>query len=116
LTIERSPTPFDALEKVAITLGTPAAKPTSKFPLQSAGQVAKLAATVENLGADAYLGQAANIQSTEILAVALAIHTVEARHAATLNTLLKLSPTPEGAFAAPKSMSEVLAAVKPFIA
>ena len=67
--------------------------------------MAKLAATVENLGAAAYLGQAANIQSTEILAAALAIHTVEARHAATLNTLLKLSPTPNGAFAAPKSMA-----------
>ena len=63
--------------------------------------MAKLAATVENLGAAAYLGQAGNIQSKEILAAALAIHTVEARHAATLNTLLKLSPTPDGAFAKP---------------
>ncbi len=105
-----------ALEKVASSLGTPAARPTGKFPLHSAAQVTKLAATVENLGAAAYLGQAGNIQSKEILAAALAIHTVEARHAATLNTLLKLSPTPQGAFAAPKSMSEVLAAVKPFIA
>lgn len=105
-----------ALEKVAMSLGTPAAKPTGKFPLTSAAQVTKLAATVENLGADAYLGQAANIQSKEILAAALAIHTIEARHAATLNTLLKMSPTPEGAFASPKSMSEVMAAVKPFIA
>ena len=46
----------------------------------------KLAAAVENLGASAYLGQAPNIQSKEILAAALAIHTIEARHAATLNT------------------------------
>jgi Ferritin-like domain len=105
-----------ALKKAAATLGTPAAKPTGKFPMTSAAQVSKLAATVENLGADAYLGQAANIQSKEILAAALAIHTIEARHAATLNTLLKMSPTPEGAFASPKSMAEVLAAVKPFIA
>jgi hypothetical protein len=105
-----------ALHQVAMKLGTPAAKPTGKFPLKSADQVTKLAATVENLGADASLGQAANIESKEILAAALAIHTVEARHAATLNTLLKMSPTPEGAFASPKSMSEVLAAVKPFIA
>ncbi len=78
--------------------------------------MAKLAATVENLGASAYLGQAAAIQSKEILAAALAIHTVEARHAATLNTLLKLSPTPDGAFAKPMSMQQVLTAVKPFIA
>jgi hypothetical protein len=78
--------------------------------------VAKLTATVENLGAAAYLGQAPRIQSKEILAAALAIHTVEARHAATLNTLLKLSPTPMGGFGTPMSMSQVLAAVKPFIA
>jgi hypothetical protein len=105
-----------ALEGVAKKLGTPATKPTGKFPLTSAAQVTKLAATVENLGAAAYLGQAPKIQSKEILAAALSIHTVEARHAATLNTLLKLSPTPTGAFGTPASMSTVLAAVKPFIA
>ncbi len=105
-----------ALEKVAMSLGTPAAKPTGKFPLTSASEVAKLAATVENLGAAAYLGQAPKIQSKEILAAALAIHTVEARHAATLNTLTRQSPTPDGGFGKPMSMSQVLAVVKPFIA
>jgi hypothetical protein len=105
-----------ALKKVASSLGTPAAKPQGKFPLGSAAAVTKLAATVENLGAAAYLGQAGNIKSREILAAALAIHTIEARHAATLNLLLKKSPTPQGAFAQPMTMSQVLAAVKPFIA
>jgi hypothetical protein len=105
-----------ALESVAKKLGTPASKPVGKFPLKSAAAVTKLAATVENLGAAAYLGQAPKIQSKEVLAAALSIHTVEARHAATLNTLLKMSPTPNGAFGAPASMSAVLAAVKPFIA
>jgi hypothetical protein len=105
-----------ALHKVASGLGTPAAKPMGKFPLHTANQVASLAGTVENVGAAAYLGQAGNIHSKEILAAALAIHTIEARHAATLNTLLKLSPTPQGAFAKPMSMAQVLAAVKPFIA
>lgn len=100
----------------ASKLGTPAAEPMGKFPIQSASQVSKLAATVENLGASAYLGQAGAIQSKEILAVALAIHTIEARHAATLNTLLKMSPTPTGAFAQPSTMAQVLKAVKPFIA
>jgi hypothetical protein len=105
-----------ALHKVATSLGTPAPKPVGKFPLKSAASVAKLAATVENLGASAYLGQAGNIKSKEILAAALAIHTIEARHAATLNLVLKMSPTPDGAFAKPATMSQVLAAVKPFIA
>jgi Ferritin-like domain len=105
-----------ALKQVAKSLGKPASKPNGKFPLTSASSVAKLAATVENLGAAAYLGQAGNIKSKDILAAALSIHTVEARHAATLNTVLKMSPTPDGPFAKPMSMDQVLAAVKPFIA
>jgi Ferritin-like domain len=105
-----------ALHQVAMSLGTPAPKPTGKFPLTSAAAVTKLAATVENLGASAYLGQAGNIQSKEILAAALSIHSIEARHAATLNSLLKKSPTPDGAFAKPMTMQQVLAVVKPFIA
>jgi ferritin-like protein len=105
-----------ALKKAASSMGTPAAKPTGKFPLTSATAVAQLAATVENLGAAAYLGQAGSIQSKEILAAALSIHSIEARHAATLNTLVKKSPTPQGAFGKPMTMAQVLAVVKPFIA
>ncbi len=96
--------------------GMPVSKPNAKFPITSATQVAELAYTVENLGAAAYLGQAANIQSPEVLASALAIHSVEARHAATLGTLVKKSVSPDGAFAKPADMSTVLAAVKPFLA
>jgi rubrerythrin len=105
-----------ALKKVAMSLGTPAAMPTGKFPIKSATQVATLAATVENLGAAAYLGQAPLIKSKEILAAALSIHSIEARHAATLNLLTKKNPTPNGAFGSPATMQQVLAAVKPFIA
>jgi hypothetical protein len=105
-----------ALHKVASSLGKPAARPTGKFPLHSAAQVAGLAAVVENLGAAAYLGQAPHIQSKEILAAALSIHSIEARHAATLNLLTKKDPTPNGAFAKPMTMAQVLKVVKPFIA
>ena len=105
-----------ALKKVAMSLGKPAAEPTGKFPINSATQVAALAATVENLGAAAYLGQAPLIKSKEILAAALSIHTIEARHAATLNLLTKKTPTPNGAFAEPATMAQVLTAIKPFIA
>jgi hypothetical protein len=101
-----------AVEKLG---GTPAANPNGKFPITSAAQVAELAYTVENLGAAAYLGQAAKIQSPEVLASALAIHTVEARHAATLGTLVKKPVTPDGAFGVPADMPKVLAAVKPFL-
>jgi hypothetical protein len=105
-----------ALKKVATSMGMPAAEPTGKFPIHSADQVTKLAGAVENLGASAYLGQAGNIKSKEILAAALSIHSIEARHAATLNLVLMKSPTPDGAFAKPMSMAQVLAVVKPFIA
>ena len=104
-----------ALKKVVAHLGTAAKKPVGTFPMTSAGDVTKLAATFENLGAAAYLGEINNIKSKEILATALAIHSVEARHAATLNLTLKLNPTPNGAFAKPESMPQVLAVLKPFI-
>ena len=105
-----------ALKKVAMSLGTPAKEPMGKFPFHTAAQVTALAGAVENLGAAAYLGQAGNIKSKEILAAALAIHTIEARHAATINLLLMKSPTPDGAFAKPMTMAQVLKVVTPFIA
>ena len=47
-----------ALEGTARKLGgKPAPKPKTQFPIDDAQQVLKLAATVENLGAAAYLGQ-----------------------------------------------------------
>src|SRR3954452_20828911 len=96
--------------------GKPAPEPKAEFPLEDAKSVLELAATVENLGAAAYLGQAANIESPEVLASALAIHSVEGRHAATLNTLLGESVTPDGAFAVPADVATVLESVEPFIA
>ena len=95
--------------------GKPAPEPKTEFPLESAKAVLELAGTVENLGAAAYLGQAANIKSPEVLASALAIHSVEGRHAATLNTLLDQAITPDGAFAKPASAKTVLESVEPFI-
>jgi rubrerythrin len=95
--------------------GKPAPEPKTEFPLKSAKSVLELAGTVENLGAAAYLGQAANIKSPEVLASALAIHSVEGRHAAALNTLLGESITPDGAFAKPATVKTVLKSVEPFI-
>ena len=95
--------------------GKPAPKPKTEFPLKSAKSVLELAGTVENLGAAAYLGQAANIESPEVLASALAIHSVEGRHAAALNTLLGETIVPDGAFAKPADAKTVLKSVEPFI-
>ncbi len=95
--------------------GKPAPEPKTEFPLTSAKSVLELAGTVENIGAAAYLGQATNIKSPEVLASALAIHSVEGRHAAALNTLLGKPITPDGAFAKPANAKTVLKSVEPFI-
>jgi rubrerythrin len=118
----------EALMATAKSLGTPATKPMTKFDDVISGgpkKILETAAVVENLGAAAYLGQAGRIKSKDILAAALAIHTVEARHAAALNTLVGTgfkggSPLagsiPDGAFAKAMTMDQVMAQVKPFIA
>jgi rubrerythrin len=120
----------DALIATAKSLGgTPAAKPKTKFQEtidKGADTILMTAATVENLGAAAYLGQAGNIKSKDILAAALSIHSVEARHAAALNQLVGRGfgtgknslegSLPDGAFGKPMDMAAVLKAVAPFIA
>lgn len=98
--------------------GKPAAKPMGNFDEVLAGgekKILETAAMVEDLGAAAYLGQAGNIKNKDILAAALSIHTVEARHAAVLNNVIGKTIVPDGAFAKPADMATVLKAVKPFI-
>jgi hypothetical protein len=105
-----------ALTQTVRKLGAkPAPKPMTEFPLDDAEAVLELAATVENLGAAAYLGQAPRIESDEVLAAALSIHAVEGRHAAALNTLTDQSFVPDGAFAKPADAATVLDAVQPYI-
>ncbi len=107
----------EALESMLKKLGEKLPdKPKGMFPLDSQDTILDLAATVENLGAAAYLGQAAKIKDPEVLAAALSIHSVEARHAAALNTALGKEATPDGGFAKPATAAEVLKAVKPYIA
>ena len=115
-----------ALEATAKKLGKPAPKPKTDFSsaLKSVKTVVDNAAKVENIGAAAYLGQAANIKSKEVLAAALSIHTVEARHAAALNQIRVaggfiegdyLGILPDGAFGVPATADTVLPLVMPFI-
>lgn len=105
-----------ALTQTVRKLGAkPAPKPRTRFPLDDAASVLELAATVENLGAAAYLGQAPRIRGAEVLAAALSIHAVEGRHAAALNTLTDQSFVPDGAFAKPADAATVLDSVQPFL-
>jgi rubrerythrin len=119
----------DALKATITKLGgTPVTAPKTNFgPTIEMGAKAILeaAANVENLGAAAYLGQAGNISNKDVLAAALSIHSVEARHAAALNHLVGRGfggkgglegSLPDGAFAKPMSEAAVLEAVQPYLA
>ena len=109
----------DALTATVEQLGGRPKRPKTTFDSVIEGgaqKVLQTAATVENLGAAAYLGQAGRIESKEVLASALAIHTVEGRHAAALNQAVGKTIVPDGAFAKPASMDEVLPKVQPFLA
>jgi rubrerythrin len=119
----------EALKALAQKLGgEPVQAPKTRFDEtidKGLETVLETAATVENLGAAAYLAEAGRISSKEVLAAALAIHSVEARHAAALNILIGRGfglegglkgALPDGAFARPMNQKAVLAAVKPFLA
>jgi hypothetical protein len=96
--------------------GHPAAKPKTRFPLADAKSALALAAKIENLGAAAYLGQVANVESTSAMETMLSIHSVEGRHAAAIDALLGKPFAPDGAFAQPASAKAVLASLEPFMA
>lgn len=100
-----------ALKKV---LGKHAiAKPKFDFHGDNANysRFLKAAFTFENEGVHAYSGQAFNIKDPKVLAAALSIVTVEARHAAAIGLIRNESDygiTPDGAFDKPYGASKVL--------
>jgi len=91
-------------------------KPEGKFPVTSAGQVAELAYTVENLGALGVSGSGGKHQEPRSVGLGArdphggGAPRGDARHAG------QKVRHPDGAFAKPADMSTVLAAVKPFLA
>ncbi len=93
------------------------AKPTFDFgsSTSSATTFAATALALETTGVAAYLGQGAMVKSQAVLADAVAILAVEARHQAWIADLIgkgsKPSPSPL-AFSVPLTMDEVLAIVK----
>jgi rubrerythrin len=66
----------------------------------------RTAVALEDLGAAAYKGQAARVSSPAILAAAVAIHSVEARHAAWMRYLVGVVPA-TSAFDQGKTQQEV---------
>jgi hypothetical protein len=66
----------------------------------------KTAVAFEDLAVEAYKGQAPRLQSGEVLAAALGIHTVEARHAAWMRYLNGIQPA-AAAFDDPRPKEEI---------
>lgn len=103
-----------ALEAVIPRLGGKVpARPKTIFPLGTQVAILKQAITLENLGASAYLGQVDKIQSKELLATALTIHSVEGRHAAALAYLANAPVSPSGPYAIPTTAFNVITAIQP---
>jgi Ferritin-like domain len=87
-------------------------KPTFNFrgTTENAAKFEATAVVLEETGVAAYKGQAGLIDSTAILKAALAIHSVEARHASWIRRITGASPAP-AAFDKPKTKAQILAAV-----
>jgi hypothetical protein len=82
---------------------------TLEYPSQA--KFLKAAFTFENEGVHAYSGQAFNIKDPKVLAAALSIVTIEARHASVVGLILKGTEScisPNGAFDTPFGASKVL--------
>jgi rubrerythrin len=93
--------------------GEPVGAAEYNFPLDDPAKFLTTASVLENTGVAAYKGAAPAIKSNDLLASALGIHSVEARHASFLNAVTGKSPYPN-AFDAPKSPAKVTEAANPF--
>ena len=104
-----------AIKKV---LGSKAvASPAFNFGATTGSQKTfqKTALAVEDLGVSAYAGQGPRLKQTAVIQAALAIHSVEARHAAWMRNIVGVNPAPN-AFDPARSMNQVLAVAGGFIA
>ena len=95
-------------------LGSAAVK-SPKFDFKGTNQEqAKFQATsqlLEDTGVSAYAGQGPLLKTKAIVAAALSIHSVEARHAAWMRHIRQVAPAPF-AFDPAKTKAQILAAVK----
>lgn len=100
--------------------GTPVARPAFNFSSvpTSATEIVKFFQQVEAVGVSAYLGAAPSVKNFDVLEAALAIHAVEAEHAAALADLV--APGTDlfapAAFETPRTPDQVLQIVAPFLA
>ncbi|WP_225741275.1 ferritin-like domain-containing protein [Halorussus halophilus] len=94
--------------------GDPVEAAEYDFGYESPAEFLGVAKALENTGVAAYAGAAPSIESDKLLAAAVSIHSVEARHAASLNYVNDASPFPN-AFDEAKSMEKVKEIASQFI-
>lgn len=99
--------------------GTPVPVPASynfaaAGPITNRDQLVAVVATVEDVGASAYLGAAGFLQNKDLLTAALTIHAVEAEHASIFRDMAGLAAAPD-AVAKGRTPDEVLAIVTPYL-
>lgn len=107
----------DALTKTITQLGGTPVKAQAAYnwpKLTTQAQVIEILATVEDVGASAYLGAAPLLMNADLLTVAVQIHTNEAWHATAFRALAGQDFVPF-AFAPARTMAEVVAIVTPFL-
>jgi Ferritin-like domain len=117
-TLERVPRQLGAVERAHVAaikqaLGSAAVKrPAFDFHgvTEDEGTFLKTAVAFEDLGTAAYKAQAARIRSPGLLAAAISIHSVEARHAAWMRYLAGVTPA-AAAFDEGKPIADVKAIV-----
>ena len=104
------------LERAVAVIGTHTVQaPRVDLPLTSESGFLQLATVLEGLAASACLGQITAIDTRPLLRDVLAIQAVDARHAAVVNELAGLGPTPDGALAQPADAASVLAKLHPIL-
>ncbi|EMA37804.1 DUF4394 domain-containing protein [Halococcus hamelinensis] len=94
--------------------GTPVEAAEYAFPYDSLEEFVKFSARVEAVGTSAYAGAGPLIENDEVVAAALSIHSVEARHTSWFRALIPGSSMPN-AFDMARNMDQVLGIVNPLI-
>jgi rubrerythrin len=94
--------------------GTPVEEAAYDFGYETPSEFLAVARALENTGVAAYAGAAPSVANDDVLAAALGIHSVEARHAGFLNLLEGTPPYPDGVDE-PRSMADVRAVAGQFI-
>jgi hypothetical protein len=103
----------ERLERAVLDLGSRLVRaPRTRIDVAGRSAAVQYALAVEDLAASACLGQLGAIDTPELLRVVLALHSVDARHAAAMAELSGLDPV-AAALAEPADAGAVLARLRP---